>query len=168
MSRGRIVYQDWIVGLGRDPSLTWQEAAQSGKTYNREAIIAVNQALNGLTEEEAAFIRLFYYQGKGYTEISQISGRATYRLETLHRSALKKLRLRLATFVAGQTTPQSDLNCPLCNHPARDEIGKLLLSKTESETWRRIIRVLRDEFGIVIKTPQRLKSHRKYHMLEGE
>jgi hypothetical protein len=168
MGKERIVYQDWIVALGRDPSLTWQEAVSSGGSYNTAIITAVGKALSSLSEEEAAFIRLFYFQGLGYREISEKTNRQIYRLEALHESAVRKLKIRLHRFLGNSfdiSSPVKYADCPLCNHPERGEIDRLIRTKTAAETWKRIIKTLRDEYGLSIVTPQRLIGHRKYHMI---
>ena len=166
MSRARVVYQDWIVNLGYDPSGPRPDQL-SPTEYNSNIIAAVNDALTGLDREEAAFIRLFYYQGKGYREIGEISRREIYRLEALHRRALRKLKTRLTASLA-ETVPLPTCTppaCVLCRHPDREKIDRLIVSKPDTETWKPIIDILKQEFGIKIGTPQCLIGHKKYHIL---
>lgn len=166
MGKDRIVYQDWIVNLGYDPSGPRPDQLPPIE-YNSNIITAVNDALTGLDQEEAAFIRLFYYQGKGYREIGEISRREIYRLEALHQRALKKLKIRLTANLA-ETVPlpsPTPPKCVLCRHPHWDKIDRLIVSKRDSQTWKPIIDILKQEFGIRISTPQCLIGHRKYHIL---
>jgi len=168
MGKERIIYQEWIVALGRDPSVPWQEAASSGGSYDTAIITAVGKALSSLSEEEAAFIRLFYFQGLGYREISEKTNREIYRLEALHESAVRKLKTRLRRFLENRfdiSSPVKYPDCPLCNHPEREEIDRLIRTKTAAETWKRIIKTLRDKYGLSIVMPQRLIGHKKYHMI---
>lgn len=166
MGRERIVYQDWIVELGRDPATIGQVPPPAQRCDSVPIITAVNQALHALEAEEAFFIRSFYMQGMGYREISRLTGRAIYRLEALHAGAVKKLKRRLYALLGGRyripAPPQPE--CPLCRHPRAEAIDRLIRAKSPEETWRRIIRELRHDYGIVIDTPQRLIGHRKYHM----
>jgi len=164
--KDRIVYQDWIVSLGGDPSLTWEERSREGGTNNQTIIRAVNQVLESLTEEESGFVRCYYFQGMSYQAIGDLTGRARYRLELLHNRALKKLRKRLAATLGGKyhIPLPGDGECPLCRHPRKTEINTLIQTKGTEETWRRIISTLRGEFGIRMVTPQQLKGHQKYHI----
>lgn len=170
MKKDRIIYQDWIVELGYDPA-SGPPPAKPGSDKCRTRIIdAVTQAVDSLEQDEADFIRRFHYQGMGYREISRLTGRAIYRLEVLHQRALRKLKVRLPALLEGccnlPTDPISD--CPICAHPALDTINALILSKKEKETWKRIIQTLKNKYGLIIKTPQRLIGHKKYHMIEKE
>lgn len=162
----RIVYQDWIVELGCDPSHPRNRDAAVSNAYNRTIITAVNQAMENLDEDEAAFIRFYYMQGMNYRRISHETGKPIYRLETLHRRALRKLRSPLHNLLGGRYNIPSPENpdCPLCFHPRSEEIDRLIQSKTRPETWRRIIRSLREEFGIILPTLQLLIGHSKYHI----
>ncbi len=169
MVKDRLVYQDWIVALGHDPCLHWQEAAGAGTSYNAAAIRAVTEALGMLSEDEAAFIRLFYFQGMRYEDMGRLSGRAKHKLARLHQKAIRKLRLCLQEILdpppPRAPSAPSQITCLVCNHPRRDEINLLIKSKSNRETWKRIIRTLRQEYDLMIPNPHRLIGHRKYHMI---
>jgi hypothetical protein len=166
MNVDRIIYQDWIVELGRDPSLTWEESYRSPKNYNLELVKAVNQAINGLQPDEALFIRQFYMQGMGYREIAAWTGRTIRRLETIHKVALKKLKCQLYEMMRKKynLTYQADTDCPLCNNPHIEAINSLVASKDDQETWSRILGTLGERFGIKNLSPSRIKGHIKYHI----
>ncbi|MEW5925176.1 MAG: hypothetical protein AB1746_14425, partial [Candidatus Zixiibacteriota bacterium] len=53
--------------------------------------------------------------------------------------------------------------CPLCNSSYKDQINDLLRNKSKEETWQEIIGILKSKYDIVIKTPQILIGHQKYH-----
>lgn len=167
MRKEKVIYQDWIVALGHDPALTWIAAYSLDPGYNLEIISAVTGALNSLEAPEADFIRLFYLQGKSYRQISILTGRAMYRLESLHRIAVKKLKRYLYAALGGRyhIPAPGDPACPLCTHPRAEKINALIRSKAPEETWRRIIRVLRDTYDITLTTTQRLIGHYKYHQV---
>jgi len=167
MAKERLVYQDWIVALGHDPCLNWQEAAGVGTSYNAAAIRAVTQALGNLNEDEAAFIRLFYFQGMRYDDMSRLTGRATHKLTRLHKRAMRKLRLHLQKILDLPGAPSAPPlpACPICSHPRRDEINLLIKSKSDQETWKKIIRSLRQEYDLLVLKPQSLISHSRYHMI---
>jgi hypothetical protein len=165
MGTSKLVYQEWIVTLGRDPARSWQEAACVRPSYDDEAILAVTEALEMLSEEEAALIRDFHFRGLSYEDISRTTGREIYRLELLHRRALRSLTVRLRPWFESKDArtghPQS--TCLLCRHPARKEIDHLLHSKRREETWKRIITILRETYKAPIRSPQQIIGHLKYH-----
>jgi len=168
MSRARIIYRDWIVDLGHDPALNWQEVAGRDDGQNQKRVFAVNRALMELTEDESGFIRCYYFMGMGYRDIAESTGRRIDRLERMHRNILRKLKTRLSFLIGSERDYRGDYGdpgCPLCRHPRYYEINELIKSKKETETWRPIIKMLRTEFGIRIQSPQRLIGHRKYHMI---
>jgi len=165
MSSRRLIYQNWIVKLGFDPTLKWNQVSKPTPA-NKRIVRTVNEALLLLDKSETDFIRDFYFQGKTYRTLSEETGRAVYRLESLHQGALSKLRRYLANRL-GDDLPedcQPKPVCPLCRHERREEIDRLIASKSRRETWRRIIRQLKEDFNIEITTPQRLIGHFKYHM----
>ena len=167
MGRPRVIYQEWIVELGRDPAMSWQEAAGIDRKGNRAKIEAVNRALEHLSVDELEFIRSFYFRGQGYHEISLRTGKKVFRLESLHNRAIRKLKHHLGEMlglVDSTTCASNDINCPICNHEARDEIDRLIMSKKHTETWRTIMKILRVNYGLKIVAPQILISHRKYHI----
>lgn len=167
MGKRRVIYQEWIVELGYDPSRSWIEYFFPTEGYNHDVIAAVNRALRALDDEEASFIRTYYLQGASFRRISEETGMAKYKLESLHHTALKKLVRSLHILLGGKYNIPSpkDPACPLCNHPQIEAINSLIQSKSERETWKRIIRALRDDFGIILSTPQRLIGHQKFHMI---
>jgi hypothetical protein len=169
MRKERIIYQDWIVTLGRDPSIPCDgRAEKNSDDYNYDIITAVNRALEILNKDEASFIHAFYVEGMGYRKISEQSGRAMYKLEALHNRALKKLKTHLYQSLKGKVNiPEpKQIECCLCSHPQLENINQLIMAKRKSETWKHVIKTLKDEYGVFIKTPQRLIGHLKYHIIK--
>jgi hypothetical protein len=159
------------VELGRDPAVSWQEAANRDCGYNQNVIRAVNESLNILKEDEAGFIRCYYFQGMGYREISELTGRDIYRLESVHKRALRKLRNVLPVLIDSDdrdNTAGSKTDCPLCCHKEKDRINRLIENKKPDETWKQVMKILQEKFGIRVSTPQILIGHQKYHMNRKE
>jgi len=193
MGRKRIIFQNWIVDLGRDPDLKHPQTGSfetvsidsgllkkvsfqdprdlTARKADREELQAeVQKALEKLTEEEQEFIRQFHFMGKSYREISEQSGRAVYRLEALNRRAIKKLRKSLAGFVERrfnlkieETPLDGSSNCPICSSPARKEIDRLISVRNLRQSWRPVIREIQIRHDLIIKSPQILIGHEKYH-----
>lgn len=193
MPRNRIVYQNWIVDLGYDPSLRnrteiWHEGDTeliSLDTPDAELIDTetvshtdnmairiqqqVSRSLLCLTDEEREFITQFYFMGRTYKTISEKTGRAIYKLEALHKRALRKLKKELLPFVSKHwhitiTKNQSNRNsCPICRSSYRNEIDQLIANRDKTKTWRPVLQILREQYGIIIRSPQILIGHEKYH-----
>lgn len=170
MSNNRIVYQNWIVDLGRDPSrkkspeMTLEEAENTALLRVR-----VQEALQCLGNEEKELIEQFYYMGRSYREISECSGRAVYRLEAMHKQALRKLHNELRYFILDRfhidKTDEGNINkCPICNSPYRNDIDKLISQRDPTVTWKPVMCRLRKEYNIDIRAPQILISHERYHI----
>ena len=166
MSAERITYQNWITDLGRDPSQSLDLDGSNNPDSERRRQIseAVALALSKLNDNERELIEQFHYMGRSYREIAESSGRNIHRLEALHERALKKLRTALAPLVKRLygLAVSTDLDCPICTSPHRAAIDHLIKERNRSDTWRPIIRRLKDRFGIAINTPQTLIGHEKY------
>lgn len=182
MKRARIVYQDWIVQLGHDPDIFPEKRISDAETEARESSLfaasskvsqeieqAVAQGMQTLTEDEREFIARFHFMGESYQEIAEKSGRIPHKLEALHRRALRKLKLTLSEFAIKRynlSLTDSELRasqCAICQSEFCQNITQLINQKAAHETWRPIIRKLRDQYGIIIRSPQVLIGHQKYH-----
>ena len=149
----------------RDEKVLLQQA-------RRRAYISagVARALDKLSPDEKEFVERFYYSGQSYREISEKSGRAVYKLEAVHKRAIRKLRRELAPLVkelynfdSETTRGTTSRNCPLCNSPFKKDIDKLIGARDKKATWRPVIKILKEKYGLKIKTPQVLIGHEKYH-----
>jgi hypothetical protein len=138
----------------------------------RQAYIGeqVALALRELTDDEREFVERFYYCGQSYREISEKSGRAVYKLEAVHKRAVRKLRRELTPLVKKlfkmnfePDDSMSRATCPICSSSHRNEIDKLIADRDRRGTWGPVIKSLKEKFGLRIKTPQVLIGHEKYH-----
>lgn len=181
MGKNRILLQNWIVDLGFDPrqgSLPWPDGGSDNgpsESTNPSGDPAddntgrirqeVEAALKQLPEEERELIERFHFMGQSYRELSERSGRAEYRLESIHRRGLRRLRRLLAPLVKELygLSDNSSTSCPLCQSPRRAEIDRLILLKPESDTWRPTMMKLREVFGIAVRSPQMIMGHKRYH-----
>ena len=164
---GRIVARNWIIDLGRDPAAVWHPDYDKVTDYNDEIIAAVRWAIDRLDPGEAEFVRMYYFQGMSYQLIGTLTGNEPRSLMKIHRSAKRKLRQRLCRILAGRYNVPVRLEpaCPLCDHARAEEIDALIRSKSQRETWRTTIEVLKRSYAIRNITPQILLTHREYHML---
>jgi hypothetical protein len=176
MAQTRITYRNWIVEAGRDPAspIDPDEAGRflpadtpAGDEPDSVQAIreAVDKALADLSPAERDFIIRFYFLGESYNSMSEETGRRIHKLEALHRRAIRRLRSKLAPFVAERfgIGASRDRACPICRSRARTRIDRLIRQRDPEKTWRPVIRRIRSQFGIEIKTPQMIIGHEKYH-----
>ena len=167
MTTNRVVYQNWIAELGFDP-------AQIKKLFDTllvepmpddEIDSEVRRAIISLEEEEMEFVIRFYFMGQAYSEISEKSGREVYKLEALHKRAIRKLKSRLKSLVKKKYGIKSKKteSCPLCDSPDRKAINEIIFDKDERATWRPVMKEINRRFGLEVISPQVLIGHRKYH-----
>ncbi|RKX24166.1 MAG: hypothetical protein DRP45_08815, partial [Candidatus Zixiibacteriota bacterium] len=102
---------------------------------------------------------------QSYRQISEKSGRAIHKLEAIHKRAVRKLRKELRQTVKElfDLNGRSNHDCVICRSPHRAEIDKLIKQKMPEQTWRPVMKQIREAFGLKITTPQTLIGHRKYH-----
>jgi len=164
MSNSRIVYQNWIVDLGHDPMEQFFDNSRINNPDERLEKV-VSTALKRLSTNECEFIVQFYYMGKSYREIADQSGRVIYKLEAIHRRALKKLEAELRGFVSKRfnITKEKTHDCPICNSEYSDEINEIIAKRNPRDTWRPILKILKERFELHIRSPQTLIGHIKYH-----
>ena len=152
-------------GLLRDENEMLRRARRQAYIGEQVAL-----ALAKLTDDEKEFVERFYYCGQSYREISEKSGRAVYKLEAVHKRAVRKLRRYLTPLV--RQLYKLDLEpgnaafpnaCLICSSPHREEIDRLIADRDRRGTWRPVIKILKDKYGLRIKTPQVLIGHEKYH-----
>jgi len=124
LSDRKIVYQNWIVEIGRDPKNPPDVATSPGEGFIPE-LVSLDQfkhlgvadpavvgsgveaervqlirervavALAMLPDNEREFIERFYFIGQGYREISEKSGRSIHKLEAIHKRAVRRLKKEL-------------------------------------------------------------------------
>ncbi|MCK4302601.1 MAG: sigma-70 family RNA polymerase sigma factor [candidate division Zixibacteria bacterium] len=192
MANNRIVYQNWIVDMGYDPgertagtgsrrppgqgislhspaaaALTDEDILGFAEQAARVALVReqVDAALAQLADEEREFVVRFYFMGESYRRISEKSGRAVHKLESLHKRCLRKLRKELAPFIQEtyRLRPAIRRDCPICRSPHLVAINRLIRDRDKSSTWKPVLRVLREKYGLYIASPQLLIGHEKYH-----
>lgn len=144
-------------------------SSPSQEELEREDLIdrQVRSAVGKLSPAERQFIELFYFHFKSYREIAGIMMKKNHKLQRLHQRALSRLRILLADFVQEQfkLTVSKETNCVICRSPFRKELERLIRGKKEEETYSRLMRVFREEYGVDVRTPQTIIGHRRKHMV---
>lgn len=185
----KIKYQNWIYEILHEtsprPSPTGEGdfslplVGEGGvSAVDPEIEQQVKQALTRLSEKEKIFVEEFYYQGRSYKEISGILKINLKQAEYLHRRAIFKLKNLLADFVERKfkirvdkgildksaTNHKSSVVCVICRNPKQKEIEKVISSKKEHQTWRIILKKLKQKFNLDVKAPQVLIGHMKHRV----
>ncbi len=161
----RVVHHNWVYRTLRAGLWDEIEVITERQRRIREA---VRKELAKLPDFEREFIDLYWFQGRPTSEIAKLLGRKQYKLEGLKRRILRKLKNELTGFVREEFRLSVDKRkkCPICCHPELEKINRELKTKKPHETWRRYIRLLKNDYGINVKTPQVIIGHLKYHIME--
>ena len=160
----RVVHHNWVYQSIRPAVWDGNEISQ-----RRERICeAVRKEISQLSESEREFMELYWFQGESTLEIARFVDRKPYNLENLNRRIMRKLKNRLAEFAEEEFGLRlgNKSKCVICCHPEIEKINLQLRSRRQHETYRRLIRLLKTDYGIHIKTPQTIIGHLKYHTRE--
>ena len=178
MPSSRIVYQNWIADLGRDPSTSINSDssgcfAGDDRESDRSTVPdrleylqrSVRSALAALSEDERELIEQIHFMGRSCADIAARTGRSEHRLDALHGRALRKLRRQLTPLVCElfNIVPSKARACPICQSPQRQAIDLLIKERDRNRTWRPVMKRIEAETGLRIATPQTLIGHEKYH-----
>lgn len=162
MSNRRVIINDWLV---RERSLGLSYGGDSAGAS--EIDHRVQEALAGLDEDEREFIVQFYFMGRQERQIAEATGRRVGSVQSLHKRAMRKLRRALRRFVRerfGIEAVGPFGRCPLCESEFSEEIDRLILARDRTATWRPVMRVIAERYGIMVSSPQVLIGHERYHI----
>lgn len=180
--RPRIRYLEWAQGkvdfcspFEKDLFFSQKDADAEGQETSRDIELetTVEKALNKLNQEEKRFIQYFYYDCFSYEKISFILGKKKCKLEKIHKDAKEKLKLVLKNFVKKRfgislslDASAKDTDCIICKSPHREKLDELIRKKKKNQTWSRLIKLFKKDYGVSVKTPQILITHQKKHMVK--
>lgn len=164
-------FDEWMSGfLDRSTEEVSESESMLADLRADEVSARVRSALAALEEPERIALEGYDLMGRAPSEVAADMSLSLRAFERLLRSARQKMRNQLAEFVAerfGYTeTPRSD--CPICESPKRARAERMIAEKAPCETWKRVMRKLRDCCGITIETPQTLIGHQKYHRFKSQ
>ena len=170
--RNRIRYLSWAIDLFgySDPEI---EEEVTGESSREETNQRVRQAVGKLSPLERQFVECFYFECKSYNQIALILNKKIYKLERIHARALAKLKMLLSDYVKNRFNlslpEETDLAvhsaCVICKSPFRQELDKLIKAKKKQETYRSLIRIFKEKYGLKIRTPQVIIGHKNKHMV---
>jgi len=143
------------------------QVVDDGDPFREETNLKVREAVERLSPLERQFVEYFYFEDKSYREISVIFNKSIHRLERIHHRALGKLKMLLSDYVKTRfklNLPEQT-GCIICKSPFRQELDKLIRAKKDKETYKSLIRIFKEKYGLKIKTPQMIIGHKKKHMV---
>lgn len=170
--RNRIRYLSWAIELFgySDPGVEGEVIAESSQEETNQK---VREAVGKLSPLERQFLEYFYFECKSYKDISLIMNKKIHKLERIHSRALAKLKMLLSDYVKTRFNlslpEEADLTvhsgCIICKSPFRRQLEKLIEAKKKQETYKSLIRVFKQKYGLKIKTPQVIIGHKNKHMV---
>jgi RNA polymerase sigma factor (sigma-70 family) len=184
--RSRIRYLNWAVelfgysdseieteGMTATPEESSSSIIDHRDTSAEETEQKVREAVGKLSPLERRFIEYFYFECKSYRDISLILNKKVHKLERIHSRALAKLKMLLTDYVKARfkldLPEETDLDnrshCVICKSPFRRELDKLIKAKKKDQTYRCLIRIFKEKYGLEINTPQVIIGHKNKHMI---
>lgn len=176
MQRKRVVFHEKVVnhysvrhalfrfetGLGSEPGAT---DPKYGRRQPSAVVAAVQEAVSRLSPEEQELVHQLYVLGRSIPDLAAATGQSADRLQTVHHRIQRRLRSLLGPFVCreyGLAVGETGY-CPVCRSPRRGEIDRIIAAKRLDQTWRPIMRTIREQTGLTVRSPHVLIGHRKYH-----
>jgi len=179
----RVVFRNWKVETAQadaqDDDDRWLSAEERlglfelpleppdprAQARSERVIRAVRRAIALLDEDERELIIRYHFQGFGLPELAELTGRPLYKLASLQKRALRRLKGLLRPLVArefgiGRSTARL---CPVCLSPQRERIDMLIAARDHRATWIPVMRAIAEQCGLPIRNPQILIGHEKYH-----
>jgi hypothetical protein len=157
-------FLDWV--FLTDSRSIWQsEPLTPEESRVREEVVEkVQEALKSLPPTERRVIEMYHFDGQSFSAIARSLGKSTTYVTNMRRRAMRSLRKHLAQYARDRFgIEMRESNCCICNSGHREEIDELIAAKRHEEPYSVLIRTVRRRFGLLIKSPQTIKGHAKYH-----
>jgi len=123
----------------------FEEAPQPSWRANQ----AVRGALQRLSSTEREVVERFHFCRETCAEIGAALGISEFRVRAILQEARWKLKEHLTPFVQKRYGISREAgNCRICRSENRKAIEEVLKTKTNEETWKKVLRKLQTEFRI--------------------
>jgi hypothetical protein len=135
-----------------------------------ELVTRVDEAIEELEPNMRDIIRMRFYDGMSTKEIAHNLGKPEKNVVGIIYEAKRQLKFLLAEFVNKRWGLDVNSLCKICVHPERGEIEKVLKSKSQKKSWKKIIERVHFATGERFHPPQILKAHLKHmnHTRDGK
>jgi len=131
----------------------------------RDFLDLVRQTVYDLESNHRQVVIMYYFENLDVEQITAELGLDQRIIYRRLRESLIKLRSSLAEAVKSRWPKQfrSLKLCPICDHPERLAIEKIIHGKKTSESWRTINKKLKQQIGRIFNPPTIMINHIKYH-----
>lgn len=154
---------DWI--CQKPTEQFWDTRCTPEERLRQQRLIeAIREAVTQLSGIDRRIIERHYFEGRTYAEIGKELRILPGRVKTRSRRSRRRLRKLLAVIVRTQfhiKLLQAD--CPICNSRSRAEAEAIIAGRRPRGSFAPVLRSLKKELAIVVKSPNTIIGHTKYH-----
>ena len=139
-----------------------EPAANDLKAFRK----AVRDKVFALEEEYRQVIIIHFFEDKSIEMIARETNTSAWQISIRIQEALKILKYSLAEIVRKRWPGRFDnlYLCPICNHPQKKEIEKIITAKKKQDSWGLLNKRLKKKIGLELNPPSIIINHIKYHM----
>lgn len=143
----------------------WQLEKSENDTNHQAFLDSVRQAVNALGQKHRQVIEMYFFENLNLSQIEQETGQSQHQVQKLLREAILMLKSTLAEIVCNRWPDrfQKINRCPICLHPERKMIERVISGKKEAESWGIINKRLKKRVGETFNPPSIMINHIKYH-----
>ncbi len=126
----------------------------------------IREKVYNLEDQHKQAIVMHYFENLNLTDIAGEMGLEENQVHKLLGEALSILKYVLADIVENRWPDRfKNLHlCPVCNHPEKKKIEKIISGKRNKDSWGKINSQLNKHVGETFHPPSILINHLKYHM----
>ncbi len=157
----KIIYLDPLMLAeiaGAEPEPEFEPELERLRDIIRKEVLALEYPAGEI------LIRL-YFEGMDAEAAAAEIGLSPESVIKISREALHVLKNRLRQVVHKRWPkffPSAE-TCPICAHPERAEIERIITAKIDSESWGSVNRKLKKSVGRIFNPPMIIINHLKYH-----
>ena len=132
----------------------------------RKFLDDVRKEVESLETPHQETIKQYYFESRSIEEIAADLSLSEDDTRHLLHEALTILKSRLAGLMKARY-PSKFINsqdCPICSHPRRQQIEKIIAGKKPGQSWGVINEKLKRKIGRAFNPPRYMIVHHKYHM----
>ena len=127
----------------------------------------VRQRVHQLDCIHSRVIIMYYFENRDIDQIAAETGLDQQDIRKALREGLLTLKYALAEAVEKRWPDRfKNINtCPICSHPQRVDIEKIISAHKSGESWGKVNKRLRQKIGRTFNPPMVLINHLKFHNL---
>ncbi|MCP4583491.1 MAG: hypothetical protein GY839_17925 [candidate division Zixibacteria bacterium] len=132
---------------------------------HRSFLDLIRRQVYSLDNNHSRVVVMYYFENLELERIAVETGLDHRDIRKLLRESLMILKYALAEAVQKRWPGRfKKLNpCPICNHPARTEIEKIISARKPGESWGTINKKIKRQIDSTFNPPIIMINHTKYH-----